>query len=805
MIAHIRKADGKTQSLENHSKMVATLCALQAKGMGLSSAAQLVGLLHDMGKAETAFEMYLWSCYRGETPVTHPHHAATGAIYARERWMKPGVPFFENLTAQIVTLCIQGHHAGLADCLNAAGHIAFAEQLESEKAHQDVRHAQAWFTQNIASEKKLDDLFMQACLEVENFCAHMQKKAQGAFERGLLTRLMLSWLVDADRWDSACFEYYQDPLSTGNQPAPSWAALNDRFESFRKKNLSSKEGINAIRGEVSDQCFAFASKKPGIYTLSVPTGGGKTFASLRYALSHAMQMGKGRIFYIIPYNTILDQNARDIREALGDDAGILEHHANIVLETEDEQETYRRLTERWDMPIILTSLVQFLNACFSGKNTDVRRFHRLTNAVLIFDEIQSLPKHCKKLFERAVSFLSRCCGATILLCTATQPCLNTEPAAQEIMPDVPGLYQVLSRVRYLPDIGRPRTNEEATLHLTDLLEEQSVLAIVNTKAVAWDIAQRVTAFLQERGIRIVDGMGEPPLPEENAMLCVHLSTNLCPAHRLHLLDQVREWNRKGRRVFCISTALIEAGINVSFPVVVRSLAGLPSIVQAAGRCNRHREAACGDVHIWHLAEEKLKYLPDVSNGGTCSRQVIDRMGTDSLGDPAAIEAYFAKEEGYIERTENYLISKHMTQKYSEYEDMTLVDLLSQNPKCASHYQDFYQARPTQSMVLCQSFRAAGGIFEAIPEHTRTVIVPFEKGRELIEALGAHHAMQKEMILLRKAQMYSVNLYPHVFRRLEEQSAIVPVGDCGVLALRDGYYSSQGGVQLEREEMEQLFY
>ncbi len=803
MIAHISRIDGKTQSLENHSRTVEKLCAQRAESLGLKHLAQLVGLLHDMGKANPAFEMYLWSCHRGEMPNKHPHHAATGAIYAHDRWMKPGVPLYENLTAQIVTLCIQGHHAGLADCLSAAGQVDFEEKLENEKARQDVQQAQTWFTQNVSSEKELDELFVQACREVERFCAPMGKKDQLAFERGLLTRLMLSWLVDADRWDAACFEYGQDPLQTNDQAALLWNRLTARFETFRQDYLSSRLGINAIRSDISDQCHAFAAKKPGIYTLSVPTGGGKTFASLRYALSHAMQMEKERIFYIIPYNTILDQNARDIREALGEDAGILEHHANVVMETEDEQTAYHHLTERWDMPIILTSLVQFLNACFSGKNTDARRFHRLTNAVLIFDEIQSLPKHCKKLFEGAISFLTRCCGATVLLCTATQPHLDTEPAAQEIMPDVAGLYNAFSRVRYLPDISRLRTNVEAAFDLADLLQKQSVLAIVNTKAAAWDIAQRVTALLQERGMHTMDGMSEQLPPEENAVLCVHLSTNLCPAHRLHLLDQVKQWNRQGGRVFCISTALIEAGINISFPVVVRSLAGLPSIVQAAGRCNRHMEMTCGDVHIWALADEKLKYLPDVSNGGTCSRQVIDIMGKDMLGDPAAIESYFQNEAAYTAKKQNYPISRENDHGYDEYRGMTLADLLSRNTKCASYYKGFHSALPTWRMVMCQSFRTAGNIFEVIPKDTRAVIVPYQQGRELIAALNDGHTMQEEVALLRKAQMYSVNLYPHVFKRLCEQGAIVPVGETGALALLEGYYSLQGGVQMEREEMELL--
>ena len=171
-----------------------------------------------------------------------------------------------------------------------------------------------------------------------------------------------------------------------------WQSLLHTFERYRAEHLDGEGTINRIRANISDTCYEKAASAPGIYTLSVPTGGGKTYASLRYALRHAQVNGQSRIFYIIPYHTISDQNARDIRTALNDYPSILEHHANVVIETEEEQTVYQRLTERWDSDMILTSLVQFLNACYAAPNTAARRMHRLTNAVLIFDEIQSLPR-----------------------------------------------------------------------------------------------------------------------------------------------------------------------------------------------------------------------------------------------------------------------------------------------------------------------------------------------------------------------------------------------------------------------------
>ena len=404
----------------------------------------------------------------------------------------------------------------------------------------------------------------------------------------MLTRLLLSILIDADRYDSTCFEYGIPSVYIEQQP--DWAALLLRFDDFRRRELDTSGDIGRIRAAVSDQCFKHAAENSGVYTLSVPTGGGKTFSSLRYALKHASLYNKRRIFYIIPYNTILDQNAQDIRHALSDYPSILEHHCDVVTLSQNEAETHHRLTERWNSDIILTSLVQFLNACFGASNTDARRLHSLTDSVLIFDEIQSLPAHCKTLFERTITFLSVCCGATVVLCTATQPQLELSCPSAELMSDYDGLFRDMRRVSYIPQLDRPMHNSEAAAKLAEMLKSHSVLTIVNTKPAAHDIYTKTAAMLSESGMRPVfaDISSTPEqlsaLARQNGpadILCIHLSTSLCPAHRKLLLRWVKLWLREKARVFCISTSLIEAGINVSFPVVVRSLAGLPSIVQAA--------------------------------------------------------------------------------------------------------------------------------------------------------------------------------------------------------------------------------
>lgn len=826
-IAHIRESDGKEQTLSSHCRNVAALCSRGAEIVGLSRLAELIGLTHDMGKATDEFADYLRAAFRGGKAKSPHHHAPTGAIYAYRRWfMRENASACERAAAQIAMLCILGHHAGLTDCLDVKGQSTLLEKMkEAASVHAD--EAIAWFLQNIADEAELDALYESACRELNALFPDLDRpSADTAVALGLISRLMLSALVDADRWDSACFEYDENPFEAAS--APDWNALLNTFERFRQTHLSGEGDINRIRADISDLCWEKAASDTGVVTLSVPTGGGKTFSSLRYALRHAALNGQRRLFYIIPYNTILDQNARDIREALADYPSILEHHSNVVIESEDErradrsagrhsntesedeQDTYKRLTERWDSDIILTSLVQFLNACYAAPNSAARRFHALTNAVLIFDEIQSLPKACKVLFERAIQFLTQYCRSTVVLCTATQPRLSLTPAPVELMPHVDALYERLKRVRYIPQLDAERTCASAGAEIARLLEEKSVLAILNTKAAAWSVYDEATRILRERGHALA--AFDPLLPEDaladaaracspDEILCVHMSTLLCPAHRKKLIAWIKAWLRAGRRVLCVSTALIEAGINVSFPVVIRDLAGLPSVVQAAGRANRNMEYGCGDVLIWNFPEETraLAHLEDVQHGADITRTFLNSasIDNDELDSPKMIENYFNQEARYIEEKQKFPVE---VREDGLRKSCYLTDLLGKNTRIVSGIGKYKLLKP---LVLHQSFRTAGKYFYVIPDDTKSVLVPWGGGAELIAALNGEHDMREEIRLLRRAQAYSVNVYDNMFKRLRGAGAISLIGNSGVCALAEGFYSDAGGVSVEQSELELL--
>ncbi len=794
MRARIRRGDGAEQPLRQHSLHVAGLCARAAQGLRLERMAWLLGLLHDLGKATEVFQRHLLACVGSTAAPASPHpHAPAGAIFVYRRWFcAPGATPRQRLTAQMLALCILGHHAGLTDCLDATGDSAFLRAMQQPTGPLHYEEAVQWFRANVCAEQELDALFAEACAEIAAF---LRERIQPCgderarrFQLGMLTRLLLSILVDADRWDAACFAHGQDAMQRPD--APDWARLLETFETFRRERLDDRGVMGRLRGAVSDRCFAGAGAAPGLYTLSVPTGGGKTYASLRFALRHAALHGKRRIVYIAPYNTILDQNAQDIRRALADHPSILEHHADVVVEDEAEQEVHDRLTERWDSDVVLTSLVRAMDACFSASNTDVRRLYRLCDAVLIFDEIQALPKHCKTLFEQAVTFLSACCGSTVLLCTATQPRLTLSPPPRELVPDAARPFQALERVRYVPQIARPYSDAEAAVRLAELLEDRSVLTIVNTRAVAWDLHRRTTERLRAAGRDIVTV--DQSLTEDEirararrsgprAILCVHLTTLLCPAHRKRAIGWIKLWLEEGAAVSCVSTSLIEAGIDVSFPVVVRSLAGLPSIVQAAGRADRGLEyGGHGVVYIWDLYEERRP--PEIQTGGTIARSMLAGMGDAALDAPARIADYFAREQERMENDATGPLAR----------GQALYRLLSGD---AARDRAAALFASTAPLVLRQSFRTAYRAFAVIPQETVSVLVPFGEGAALIERLSGAHTMREEIALLRRAQGYSVSLYEDMFRRLREEGVIRPVGETGAFALRPGHYDEVRGVEV----------
>jgi CRISPR-associated endonuclease/helicase Cas3 len=604
-IAHIRQEDKMEQSLDCHLRAVGKLAAanaskLEAPAVGgaepetLAGVGELLGLLHDLGKYSKAFQDYLKSAtglieqdaddyVDSEKLRGQIDHSTAGAQFL---WKALGNEGVSGLVAQMLALCIASHHSGLIDCIAPNGEDKFSRRMNKQDDSSHFSEAVAQvdkallqkITQLLDSGKvgePLGEVLKQIHVYEE---PHGRVPTVIQFKLGLLTRFLFSCLIDADRVNTADFEKPHASRLRRQDQRTDWLPLIGRLEKVLSE-FPTGERIDAIRRNVSDQCRDAAERSRGIFSLTVPTGGGKTLASLRFALHHANHYGLDRIIYVIPFTSIIDQNAdvvRGILEPKGSGIApgsvVLEHHSNL---TPDEQ-TWRAkiLSENWDAPVVFTTSVQLLETLFGAGTRGARRMHQLARSVIIFDEAQTLPVRCVHMFNNAINFLTEHCGGSVVLCTATQPLLNgVDPrkgsarfsGSDEIIPNPAQLFSELKRTTVIPQ-RRPggwTDADIATLAHEETEKAGSCLIIVNTRKAAKALYEACDAG---------DGGTKH-----------HLSTDMCPAHRRAELADIRERLAAGHPTLCVSTQLIEAGVDIDFGAVIRHVAGLDSIAQAAGR------------------------------------------------------------------------------------------------------------------------------------------------------------------------------------------------------------------------------
>ncbi|MCI5138532.1 MAG: CRISPR-associated endonuclease Cas3'', partial [Candidatus Electrothrix sp. AR1] len=438
-IAHRRDADQTEQSVLKHLQEVSAICGRLSWKAGAEEVGLLLGLLHDFGKYSNDFQIYIQSA----TGMLNPDidneyvdakalkgkidHSTAGAQWIWQRFRGYGPQ--GKLVGQMLAVCLASHHGGLLDCLKVDGKNGFQKRINKEDAKTNLQECLRVADSEVL--KELEQLATQSFLG--DFCRQLaeiispEKQLSPLvqqFRFGMFTRFLLSCLVDADRMDSADFE---DPTKTEARStgAVTWQVAIERMEA-KNASFTVRNEIDTVRRTISDQCRKRAEDEQGIYTLTVPTGGGKTFASMRYALHHAKKHNLEHVIYIIPFTSIIEQNAEEIRKVLEHEGDVspwvLEHHSN--LEPEEQDWRTKLVTENWDAPVIFTTMVQFLEVLFGGGTRGARRMHTLANSVLIFDEIQSLPVNCVHLFCNALQFLVDHAGTTAVLCTATQPLLN---------------------------------------------------------------------------------------------------------------------------------------------------------------------------------------------------------------------------------------------------------------------------------------------------------------------------------------------------------------------------------------------
>jgi CRISPR-associated endonuclease/helicase Cas3 len=810
-IAHLRKRDGEPQYLWKHLEEVSELAGQFASKVGLEHCGAAIGLLHDFGKASDEFQNYIRSAEGlidpdedefvdvGAKKGRIDHSTAGAQIIYQHLSMKPEGG---TLPSQILSLCVASHHGlGLIDCLTPDGKDNFSRRMKKldEKTHTD----EVWSNLEDHEKQKIESLLDNETL-VKNLMVKLKSLIEGndsqetvAFKFGLLVRLLFSCLLDADRLSTADFEFPSNKKLRNENKYPSWEILIERFNEKKFDNINN---VDVLRSKVSQECFDFSEKPKGLYQLTVPTGGGKTFASLRFALNHAKQREMDRILYVIPYTSIIDQNAEEVRKVLEEkdengkylDKVVLEHHSNLTPDEETKRQNL--LSENWDAPLVFTTQVQFLEALFSAGTRGVRRMHQLANAVIIFDEVQTIPVRCVHLFNLAVRFLVYSCGSTVVLCTATQPLLdNVEPKErslailpeQQMMKDVKTLFQNLKRVTIHDKrrVGGWSENEVAQLAEEEVKKSGSVLIVVNTKS----SAQRI--YEELRGTR--------------TSKVYHLSTNMCPAHRMDVLNEIRRRldTKNPQPTMCVSTQLIEAGVDIDFGSVIRYLAGLDSIAQAAGRCNRHGLRPTGNVYIVNPQNEDLARLYDIKIGSKIAEDVLfdfkqdpQRFDGDILS-PAMMDRFY---EYYFYQRKNEM-NYPVSSRSLVGRDDNLFDLLSTNTISVKRYQDTHGEPLT--IRLRQSFQTAAKEFRAIDSPTRGVVVQCgEKGRQLVNLLCSIDLSNKPRAwfrLLKRTQRFSVNVYPYVFEDLANEKAIHEVQkDTGIFYLDREYYSDEIGLSTE---------
>ena len=777
-IAHHRKADGATQSVAEHLHAVAKRSREFAGKIGLSDQGELIGLLHDLGKYSSDFQVYLRSAVgllnqdedddyvdAGRLKGKIDHSTAGAQLVWRELSAEGQLG---SIVGQLLALCIASHHSGLIDCLtsdvHSLGDDVFGRRMSKSEDRAHALEAQEKADARVLSRAR-ELLVGPEMLEAGRVAigkiilATPEKRADtqiAQLQLGLLLRFLFSCLIDADRIDTADFEKPRAKRLRQNGRYASWDILLGRLERHLD-GLDVQLPIDQLRRDISVHCRDRASGRRGIYSLTVPTGGGKTLASLRFALHHARAHAMHRVIFFIPFTSIIDQNAADVRgilEPAVETPGtvVLEHHSNLTMEKETWRSTM--LAQDWDAPVVFTTNVQFLETMFGDGTRSARRMHQLANSVLVFDEAQTLPIKCVHLFNAAVNFLVEQCGSTVVVCTATQPLLaqvNPEKGALripndgELMPDVKGLFDKLRRVDVL-DRRKPSgwTNEEILRLALDEVElTRSCLVVVNTKKAAQALRQMCA--------------------ESSELKVYHLSTNMCPAHRMDVLAELKSQltpDNQGR-VLCFSTQLIEAGVNIDFGSVIRFAAGLDSIAQAAGRCNRHGRRKTGRVHVVNPTDENLDNLMDIRVGRGFAERVMD----DFRDDPQRFDRDLIGIEAMRWYYQNYFFARSADMDYPVSAQLlghsdTILNLLSVNSIAVA------KSGRAQEFPFRQSFMAGNRAFKAIDAPTRGILVPYgDAGREIISGLSAAYMPEREFDLLRRAQHFSVNVFSHVLDRL----------------------------------------
>jgi len=714
LIAHVRKNEDGSWApphvLDDHLKECARLASKFAEIFDSSSWAYAGGIAHDIGKSLPVWQRYL------KIKSGYDEEACLETKFGKKDHSSPSAKVAEEVLGKcmgrILAYCIAGHHSGLPDWIGSPGTLSF--RLQNTK------------TSDIP-QKYRDDLLSAKPTTLP------WKFDNKGLDMSLWIRMLFSCLVDADFLNT---EAYMEPDKAKTRSSYfSLAALLERFNSYMEimtKDALEKANtpVNRARQRVLADCRSASKLEPGFFSLTVPTGGGKTLSSMAFALEHAMRFGKERIIYVIPYTSIIEQNADVFKKVFGSDQ-VIEHHSN--LDDDDLSPKARLAAENWDAPVIVTTSVQFFESLFATKPSRCRKLHNIANSVVILDEVQLIPAEYLKPILDTMRLLCEHYKVTFVFCTATQPVFEaqddypqfpglTKGSIREIIQDVPRLYRELRRVEVMPvDTKTIRTWQEIA---DELKSYEKVLCVVSDRK-----SCRELHSLMPKGT-------------------YHLSALMCPQHRSDRIAEIKEKLKKEGPVRVISTQLVEAGVDIDFPVVYRAMAGLDSIAQSAGRCNREGKSkvngGLGKVVVF--TPQRSPPAGILRKASETTARLLDSGLIKDPIDHAAFASYFSE----------------LYWKVNSLDEKEIMKLLSPD------------------MQDCGiKFRSAGDVFHIIDDAMqKTVLVPYGEGEKFIAELKAKGP---ERWLLRKLQRYSISIYNDQFYTLLNRGSLEEVS-LGLFAL-----------------------
>lgn len=712
--AHTTKNPDKSdwQPLKTHLTNVAKISQQFANDFNAGELAYASGLLHDLGKYSPEFQRRL------EGANIHVDHSTAGAKEATRIFKGAFEPAGIFSAYQI-----SGHHGGL---------LNFGSQSDGLCARLQRKNLPDYsaYINEIRPEVHQDFHFKR----------NSKRKTIG-FCYSFFTRMLYSCLVDADSLDTEAFVSQEKSFARGQYD--SFETLQKNFENYmqEKSTITKDSPLNRERKKIYSQCIEAGSLQPGFFTLTVPTGGGKTLSSMGFALEHLKNYNRKRIFYIIPYTSIIEQNAKVFRDVFGS-RNVLEHHSNFDPKTVKNEngdpvgESLALAAENWDMPIVVTTNVQFFESLFSNKRSRCRKLHNLAESIIILDEAQMLPTGYLLPCLAALSELVRNYGATVVICTATQPkireLLDKDLHIEEIMksPSPEDLHKSLNRV-----CVKTIDSSLNDIELCDRLKKhRQILCIVNTRT----HAKKLYEALKESG------------------KCYHLSARMCPVHRRAKLEKIKSLLKEGEDCRVISTQLIEAGVDIDFPIVYRIMSGIDSIAQAAGRCNREGKLPTGDVFIFKSLEKYGRATPWQNRVAE-----IGEMALNASEDPLSLQA----------------VADYFGRLY-HYEDLDVKKIL-----------------PTveeRSGELAFPFEDIARDFQLIEGGTRDLIIPFGKdAKSMIDEL---RRSDSPWWTARALQGYTVSIYPNEFREMERMNAIEIIDDRFYILNTCEDYSDETGLE-----------